>query len=129
MNDKKTAQYICTKGQLISKGKFSVFNSTKQTNLKMLIFALVYWGKKISFVFWDNWKKKVLSKSTNLYLHRMCIYGGSQKSAKRLWDILWPWKKTKIAVIRSIEVKRDFLVCIGILFLQCVFSKTFEIIF
>ena len=56
-------------------------------------------------------KKKWMIKKlrSTMYLHRMCIYGGSQKSAKRLWDILWPWKKTKIAVIRSLEVKRDFL--------------------
>ena len=38
--------------QLISKGNFSVFNM----NLEMLIFALAYWGRNFSFVFWE--KKK-----------------------------------------------------------------------
>ena len=34
----------------------------------MLIFALAYRGRKFSFVFWENWKKrKALSKLTDLY--------------------------------------------------------------
>ena len=36
--------------QLISKGNFSVFNM----NLEMLIFALAYWGRNFSFVFWEK---------------------------------------------------------------------------
>ena len=33
----------------------------------MLIFALAYWDRNFSFVFWENWKyKKALSKLTNL---------------------------------------------------------------
>ena len=43
------------KGQLISKGNFSVFNSPKK-NLKMLIFTLAYWGRNFLFVFWKNLK-------------------------------------------------------------------------
>ena len=36
---------------LISKGNFGVFNSSKKTNLKILILALAYWGRNFLFVF------------------------------------------------------------------------------
>ena len=56
-----------SKGQSISKETFGVFNSSKKTNLKILIFVLGYWGKKFSFFFWKNWKnQKVLSKLIDL---------------------------------------------------------------
>ena len=42
---------------------------SQKTNLKTQIFALAYWGRNFSFVFWENWKHhKVLSKLTDLYL-------------------------------------------------------------
>ena len=41
---------IIVKGQLISKGNFGVFNSSK-TILKILIFALAYLGRNFSFLF------------------------------------------------------------------------------
>ena len=47
----------CSKGQLISKGNFSVFNSHKKMNLKMLIFALAYWGQKLFIRFLGELKK------------------------------------------------------------------------
>ena len=49
--------YVHTKGQLISKGNFSVFNSPKKMNLKMLIFALAYWGRNFLFVLLGELKK------------------------------------------------------------------------
>ena len=55
---------VATKGQLISKGKFSVFNSLKKTNLKILIFALAYWG---SFFGRIEKNQKARSKLTDLY--------------------------------------------------------------
>ena len=48
--------------------KFWCLQFSPKTNLKMLIFALVYWGRNFSFVFWENWiNKKALSKLTDLY--------------------------------------------------------------
>ena len=48
-----------SKGQLISKGNFSVFNSPpNKRNLKMLIFALDYWGRKFLFVLGGELKKQ-----------------------------------------------------------------------
>ena len=49
---------VLVKGQLISKGNFSVFNSPKKTNLKTKSFILDYWGRNFLFVFWENWKKQ-----------------------------------------------------------------------
>ena len=37
--------------------KFYRLQSSQKTNLKMLIFALAYYGRNFSFVFWENWKQ------------------------------------------------------------------------
>ena len=40
----------------------------QKTNLKIQLFALVYWGRNFSFNFWKNWKNQnVLSKLSDLY--------------------------------------------------------------
>ena len=57
-----------TKGQLMY---FWCLQFFQKTNLKTLIFALAYWGRNFSFIFWKYWKhKKLLSKLTDLY----CCY-------------------------------------------------------
>ena len=46
---------------------FLVFPILPKTNLKTQIFALAYWGRNFSFVFWENWKNQnPLSKLTDL---------------------------------------------------------------
>ena len=46
---------------------FVCFQFFQKSNLKIQIFALAYWGRNFSFVFWKNWKNQnVLSKLTDL---------------------------------------------------------------
>ena len=57
-----------SKGQLISKGNFSVSILPKM-NIKLLMFALAYWGKIFRYFFGRIEKnKKALTKLTDLYL-------------------------------------------------------------
>ena len=39
---------------------------SQRTNLKTQIFALAYWGRNFSFVFWEIWNNKMSSKLTDL---------------------------------------------------------------
>ena len=65
------------KGHLISKCHFGVFNSSKKTNLKTLIFALAYWGRNFLFVFWKNLKhQKKRHFEINWPLGRICLKFG-----------------------------------------------------
>ena len=51
------------KGRLISKGNFLPKNKLDF----FLIFALAYWGRDFSFIFWKNWiNQRVVSKLTDL---------------------------------------------------------------
>ena len=47
--------WLLLKDQLISKGNFGVFSSSKK---QFLIFALAYWGRNFSFGFLKNWKNQ-----------------------------------------------------------------------
>ena len=51
--------FFFAKGQLISKGHFGVFNSSKKQTWKFNFLPyLAYLGRDFSFVFWKNWKHK-----------------------------------------------------------------------
>ena len=64
-----------SKGQLISKSLFGVFNSSKKRTwkshpLNTWIFALPYWGRNFSFIFWKTQYKSLRNWLTfkNQYL-------------------------------------------------------------
>ena len=51
-----TMNFDCSKGQLISKSLFGIFNSPKKRTKKFGFKNMVPQVKLFSFVFWENWK-------------------------------------------------------------------------
>ena len=97
--------YISTKGQLISKCLFGIFNSPKKRTNKFDFTTLVPQVELFSFIFWENWKTP--KRHFEINWHLLLTFSKLQLEYKTLKDDAAVWILTFLIFLWENRVTRQ----------------------